>query len=167
MLTTAACHKLIGGGWFYGQNGEKVHFGFNAQCYEEDLFNDGSEWKTFYRGQFQFHDKHNNVSFHGDIDWDLGVLTGQDIKNCEEVSEQLALEFLAGLNEGEFSGTCKTQPGRQTGWFYVSVQDNGQPNLTPGDFIWIETNCTPDGSYYSNSGILEGGNIKSIGHHDS
>ncbi len=36
ILVFAGCHKLLGGGWFYGLGGEKVTFGFNAQCYEDE-----------------------------------------------------------------------------------------------------------------------------------
>lgn len=160
LIAGYGCHKLVGGGWFYGLGGEKVHFGFNAQCYkdEEEASIPNIAW---YRGQFQYMDKSNGVRFHGDINWNLALL-GEDL-DCEEESPGLPS---IGINEAEFSGECWTQPGRVPGTFSVRVEDNGTPGVGAGDFIRVQTNCTPDGSEYINEGTLGGGNIMSVDHDD-
>ena len=158
IILTAACHHLVGGGWFYGLGGEKVHFGFNARCIEDGL---DDVFDIFYEGQFQYMDKANGVRFHGDINWYIGVATIGD----EEADTCEAHAALGGpLNVGEFSGECRRQPGNVLGDFTVYVEDNGIPGPTTGDFISVTSTCTADGSEYHNEGVLGGGNISSVDH---
>lgn len=154
VLLVAGCHKLVGGGWFYGYGGEKVTFGFQAQCIEDG---DGI-FDFYYEGQFQYNDRQNGVRFHGDINATIGI-TGAGDNTCETQAGSFGDQF-----EGTFSGVCYTQPGRVEGTFEVMVEDNGTPGPTAGDYIWVSTDCTLGGAPYVNAGVLGGGNIKSIGH---
>lgn len=153
-LLLVGCHKLVGGGWFYGLDGEKVHFAFQAKCVEDsDVF--GNVYDAYHEGQFQYMDKENGVKFHGDINARVGV--GGD-NNCDSPPTSLPENF------GEVIGECRTQPGGRIGTFTAYFEDNGRIGPNVGDFIRVNTTCTADGSVYENQGYLGGGNISSLGH---
>ena len=162
VLLTTGCHKLFGGGWFYGEEfvgAGKVTFGFQAQCINDPADPD-FPW-AFYEGQFQYSDPSNRVRFHGDIDPLVWV---GEVADCEEAAAILVEFFGSALGGGHFSGPCWTQPGKVEGYFEVGVTDNGTPGPSAGDSIDVSTNCTPDGEEYHNEGQLGGGNIWAVGH---
>ena len=149
LLLMAGCHLLGGGGWLPGLNGGKAHFGFDAECYEEeDIY-------LFHRGDFQFMDKKAGVRFHGEIEASIGIFGFEG--GCDELA--VAVFLPEELVTAQFSGTCRTQPGKHVGFFTVYVEDNGTPGMA-GDYIEITTEgCGADGGDYAHSGILGGGNI--------
>lgn len=152
-IMAAGCHWIGGGGWLDGLNGGKAHFGFEAECHEED----GTYY--FHQGDFQYMDKSAGVRFHGEIQWTLGIFGFEG--SCAELTAELAEISEGGWNNSvaELSGECRTQPKGHTGTFTVYVEDNGTPGMA-GDYIEISTTgCGADGGDYSHSGYLGGGNI--------
>jgi hypothetical protein len=162
MLLMSGCHWFSGGGWFAGLLGGKAHFGFEMYCAETGEAPPGFPW-VFYDGEIQFMDRKAGVRFHGDFVWNVAVTDG--VSSCEEAAQLLVDDFGGSHYEalGIF-GTCRTQPGNVPGTFTLSVVDDGSPGVGAEDWIEVTTNCTSDGSFYSNSGILGGGNITSEGH---
>ena len=151
LLTVAGCHLLGGGGWFPGLNGGKAHFGFNAECYEDD---DGY---VFHGGEFQYMDKSAGVRFHGEFEA-LNTVYGWE-GTCAELTEQLVDMDIIAPNVVELAGTCRTQPKGHVGTFTVYVEDNGKRGLA-GDYIEVTTEgCGKQGGDYSHAALLKGGNI--------
>ena len=164
MLFVAGCHHFIGGGWFPGLFGGKAHFGFNMKCAETGEAGPNFPW-VFYDGNMQFMDKSADVRFHGDFVWSVAVFDG--VSSCKEAAEDiLGGQFGGSMFEAiGIMGTCRTQPGNVPGTLSMALEDNGTPGASAGDFISVSTDCTADGSFYTHSGALGGGNIKSNGHH--
>jgi len=179
IVIIAGCHKVTGGGWIAGVNGGKATFGFQAQCRSgtaELDFGGGPitlPELSFYEGQFQYHDKSANVSFHGKTTPDNFLLGFPG--SCDELVAEMNANGIA-TNATSFSGECVTRPGGVAGTFAITVVDNGKPGLGAGDEITVTTPrlnflnepigapCTADGQPYSNSGLLGGGNIAMPGH---
>ena len=161
ILTIAGCHHFTGGGWFPGLYGGKAHFGFQMKC--ADTGEAGPTFPyVFWDGQMQFMDKSAGVRFHGDFIFTVAV---SGPASCEEAAEFLA-DLGGTLYEAQtILGTCRTQPGKVPGTFEMTLIDDGKPGAGAEDFISISTTCTADGSFYTHSGTLGGGNISSIGHH--
>lgn len=155
------CHRLNGGGWIDGLYGGKAHFGFQARC-EERIDADGWYEAAFFVGQFQFMDKSAGVRFHGEIQVDKILFDPEFPVSCEEVGAAVVAEL---GNYAEFSGECRSQPGKVPGIFTVAIEDlEGQVGWDRNDTISIETDCTPDGEWYANSGQLKGGNLSFAKH---
>jgi hypothetical protein len=137
LLLLAACHKFTGGGWIDGMNGGKATFSFVAQCEDTD---EG----VVVLGDFQFNDISARVRFHGEFEYYYDGV----VESCHHLADSLP-------DQAQLVGTCKTQPGNVEGQFNLIVSDvNGWT-----DYINVITNCTPDGTEYSNGGELRGGNI--------
>jgi len=137
-VAIVGCHKVAGGGWLAGVNGGKATFGFQGKCIDVVLDLDG-EVPAFasYEGQFQYHDKGANVSFHGDVNWDKLVFFpfGNAPSSCKEWVATLPVT----INEANFSGECVSHPGGVRGTFKVTVVDNGKPGPGAGDEITVAT----------------------------
>lgn len=153
-VIAAGCHLLGGGGWLPGLYGGKAHFGFNAECYEED------DMYLFHRGEFQYMDKSVGVRFHGDFEASLGVVGFEG--SCAELSVLVGnelVDFGGSPYAAQLSGTCRTQPQGHVGTFEVYVEDNGTPGMA-GDYIEVRTfGCGEDGGDYEHAAVLGGGNI--------
>ena len=164
ILFVTGCHFFIGGGWFPGLFGGKAHFGFNMKCAETGEA--GAQFPfVFWDGDMQFMDRSAGVRFHGDFVGVVGV-GGSGPSSCKEAAV-LGFGIFGTQFEAEFiSGDCRTQPGNVPGFFDMTLEDNGTPGFSAGDFISVFTNCTADGSVYNHSGTLGGGNIKSVDHRD-
>lgn len=155
LLLLAGCHILGGGGWFPGLNGGKAHFGFQAQCYEEFDDDIQENMYLFHRGNFQYMDKSAGVRFHGEIEATFGIFGFEG--SCDDLVASIGSP--EELITAQFSGTCRSQPGKHEGVFTVYVEDNGTPRMA-GDYIEITTEgCGADGGDYAHSGTLSGGNI--------
>ncbi|MEJ2257912.1 MAG: post-COAP-1 domain-containing protein [Woeseiaceae bacterium] len=151
ILISAGCHLLGGGGWLPGLYGGKAHFGFSAECYEED-----GEY-LFHRGEFQYMDKSAGVRFHGEFEALNGVFGWEG--TCAELTAALVENEIIEPNVVELSGTCRTQPKGYEGTFTVLVEDNGQPGIA-GDYLEVSTEgCGEDGGDYAHAEMLGGGNI--------
>jgi hypothetical protein len=137
-VAVVGCHKVAGGGWLAGVNGGKATFGFQGQCDDIVLDLDGPvPGLVSYEGQFQYHDKGANVSFHGDVNWDKLVFFpfGNAPSSCKEWVATLPV----AVHDAEFSGECVSRPGGVTGTFKVTVVDNGKPGPGAGDEITVAT----------------------------
>ncbi len=155
VLIMAGCHLLGGGGWLPGLYGGKAHFGFRAECYEEYDPDIQEDIYLFHRGEFEYMDKSAGVRFHGEIEASFGIFGFEG--SCAELVA--AVGSPEDLVKAQFSGTCRTQPGKYEGTFTVYVEDNGTPGMA-GDYIEISTEgCGADGGDYAHAGTLGGGNI--------
>jgi hypothetical protein len=149
------CEKLTGGGWIQSATlipGQKATFGFNAKCKNTTV--DGMPVAVFYEGQFEYDDHSFSpvVRIHGDVEpFDFASASGQ---TCKEVAAEPGLPFSA------FGGTYRTQPQvvpSLSGDFAVFAADGGEPGSLNGDELTVSL---AGGITYSNTGIVQGGNIQ-------
>ena len=147
-LFTAGCYKATGGGWIPSARGaDKASFGFTAMC-RTVTQSDGPS-AALYDGQLEWQD--GPVRFHGNVEpFDFVILPGR----CQDVRQMLAQRG----GPMQFGGTYRPQTGGASGFFTVTVIDNGTPGAN-GDFIQIELSGGQHAGYF-NAGVLQGGNIQ-------
>lgn len=164
LVVIAGCHKVTGGGWIEGVNGGKATFAFEGKCVRVDPFETGEPESFFYRGQLQFNDRLAGVKVHTEM---LRVaLFGDTSESCEESADFFG--SFGSLYQATFGGLCYG-PNREIGFVSVDVVDEGLRGSFKGDSITISIDgvCTSDGQPYSNSGIIQGGNIVIHAHKDA
>jgi hypothetical protein len=147
-VLTTSCESFTGGGWIYSKAGQnaKATFGFTVTCTDDGVGGSSVE------GTMEYQD-------HG---WTVGGGTLRlhgvlDQTHANATCEQLdALETIFLKTNNLYSGTYVTQPPKAGagGNFLFQVTDNG----ASGDTLGI---VATSGLYsgYSNSGVLQGGNI--------
>jgi hypothetical protein len=150
------CEQLTGGGWIQSRTmipGDKATFGFSAKCKNTTV--DGVPVAVLYQGQFEYDDHAFNplVRIHGDVEpFEFADGVGE---TCKDV----AAEFTS-FAFGEFGGTYRTQPQvtpSLSGEFSVFAADGGEPGSLNGDELTVSLF---DGITYSNTGLVQGGNIQ-------
>jgi hypothetical protein len=150
-LLNAGCYKATGGGWIptsitFPTGGDRASFGFSAMC-KTTTMADGSPGAGLYDGQLEWHD--GIVRLHGDVEpFDFIVLPGR----CQDVRSMLVGKTM------EFGGSYRPQTGGESGFFTVTVMDNGTPGAN-GDFIQIQL-VGGEFNTYEDLGTLQGGNIQ-------
>jgi hypothetical protein len=123
--------KINAGGWFYNNDdlsSEMVSFGLNAQ----QISDTGNEA----RGKFQMIIRHPSD--------DMTIVHGT-------ITEKSTTGFY------QFGGTC-SENGEGDWDLYIAINDNGEPGVSSGDWIYIM--YWSDTGIHEYSGDLQGGNAQ-------
>jgi hypothetical protein len=140
-LLLASCGKANGGGWLQSATGAgKATFSFNAKC-RDTVVNGRPD--AVVSGQLEYKDAPAGVQFHGVVS---STIEGS---SCAELSSE---------SEATFVGSYRPKPTGETGTFFLSVQDNGEPGIQGDVFCISLLDGAHDG--YSNCGPIGGGNIQ-------
>lgn len=157
LLATTGCTDISGGGWIFSKAGPqaKANFGLTLTCTDDGM---GGAVIT---GTVEYQDKgwivlgadgkNRSLSLHGTVD-----ATPSDV-TCEQLDNLEQFLFHTG---NVYAGTYVTQPASvgAGGNFLIQAVDNGPAGPDKTDALGI---IVLTGAYggYTNSGVLQGGNI--------